>query len=386
MVACAPSVTPTPATPQARSAWGDVIALQVANHRQAPAIHADEHRVMLAWAGADEQEARLYASTDTSDEGRILALKAYYPQDVQLYPAGRDTYHLLWLDAETSGDTLRLRSALIHADGVALVGAMTLSQATTPAYSAVSLPGGGLRVVYSTGNAPLTRLRTRTIDAEGRANFAQDLDIEGQYPNLVADSDGLRLYWLHQRRIFSARWRDDGAMMPAALGTIPVPTRASLLSFSVAHNGAHAIAFAHLWDDDVMPAVWWSSAPIGDAFAPFKPLRLQPPTDAIDAPGYNIIQAYITQEDAGGEGVTWLATVPTAEAVLPTAIVWRGTLGVLFWHEGAPRSYHNVLTQAPHLLDAPRITTARDRHLHLTWLGEGVHHLTTTRPPLPPSG
>ena len=181
--ACTPSTNASPPPTPERSSWGTVQTLAFSEYPSAPAVVANGV-TMFAWAGTDNREARLYAQPAAAVSPTILALKVSAPLEVQMYPAAAGRFHLLWRD-DVEGE-LHLFYGLFNGEAVAEWGAYDMSEQAIYNSTALSLPDGGLRVVYSAGWAVEPRLFVQDLDGRGRSQFPIALEQAGDFPTVIS--------------------------------------------------------------------------------------------------------------------------------------------------------------------------------------------------------
>jgi hypothetical protein len=354
------------------TAWGETRYVQPTQHWQVPVLWQNDGSILMVWAGADEQEARLYSAHLQSEDtmpnitGTILALKAYYPQDIRIAPARTGTYHLLWRDAENDGDTLRLRSAIIQEDGIATVGALTLSDATTQDYALLA-QGDEAHVAYVVGEWGNTVLYGRTIDANGRLAFAQRLAVDAEQVALVAYGEQKHLFWTQNGALWRGVWNETGLTDVQRWGQIILPDDYSYNDVHVAVNGQYFVVWLDVRDANGQARIWWASASYDAERLPLLSVLHFTRQDASFNTGYNTGDAQVIRpHDEGAVLVQTMSAVTRQESILPTVITFdEGEMGVLYWHEGEPVGYQAIV-QSP-ILGKAHIVTDTQRHLSVVW-------------------
>lgn len=392
LVACTPAATPEPSptptdTPRT-STWGTIEQVAQAEQGAGPVLFALDDNLFFAWTGAEENEARLYGWRP-GGTAHILALKAYYPFDVSLFDAGRSRL-MLWLDrAETSPD-LNLLTGIVSVDAVAEFGPYPVSNLPTRRYSAVQLPGGLVRVVFSSGMGLQSSLYLNHVDRGARAQSPQGLRPNADYPALVLDSGGtVHLYWLENegQDVYSARF-DESSTPPTLIAinhltSTPISVGDAIADFNVAFDETHAYLFWTVQHMDGRQEVRIASGAIGaTSYPPPRPFGILPSSDTAIQTTFNSGYVY-TASETNAVAVSWANPLTGQHSILPVAVNQGTQLGVAYFRDGTLMGYQDVVESGA-LIGIPAIATERNRHLYLTWAeptleGYANLYLTTTR-------
>jgi hypothetical protein len=371
LLAACTSTTPTP-TPIV-SAWGEIITLGQAEQMDAPSIWLFQDQVIAAWIGSDEtgihQDMRAILKTGLS-ERIVLPLPPKNPYAQQVQADQNGSIHLLWLDADDSGQ-VGLYSALVTSGMKVVRGPTLISNEITRRYTAMPNGDGSLWVISSGGLAIEPSLYARLIDAQGRPHSEDVYQIEGDadWPTLIRANDGTTyLYWIRH---------SDGTVMrsmltngipdePQAISqTIALNAGDRLLSFSAGLDATHGYLFWNVSRADGSAETWFTSGALNATTWEAPPVRM----------GFNRSKGnFETGFNSGTVGVArtgdnWLSwTVPLAGQfnVLPVAAINGDNLGIVYLQGGVVVGYQDIVAVS-RLIGLPALLTDRDRFLYLSW-------------------
>lgn len=257
LAACSPQIDSTqPALPSLElsslpsSLWGEVQAITQAEDMNAPAILGLSRGLFFVWTGSQEGEARLFSRGVTASS-QIMALKAFYPLEPQLFAADERVL-LLWLDRNASTVDMRLQAALLNEIGIAERGIITLSDVPTRRYSAIEAGENSMAIVYSGGFGEVNNLYLRRIDTNGLGFIEANLRHDADFPALLADAGGESLFWLEGdgKNAYHARLGERELSTVRRIGRITLAEDEVVEDFRVAYDGSFAYLFWQIrkWD------------------------------------------------------------------------------------------------------------------------------------------
>lgn len=175
--------------------WGTVELIAQAEHIPAPVFLESLNGTIFAWTGAQDGEARHF-SRGYQGNSQIMALAAHFPQQQQLFPIDHGAL-MLWLDRTSTSLDSRLQVGTFSEQGIAIVGAVTVSDHGTRNYDAIALEDRQIRIVWSGGLGEVTNLYLHTVDHGGRPLGGEQIRIDADYPALIQDNNGIvHLFWL----------------------------------------------------------------------------------------------------------------------------------------------------------------------------------------------
>lgn len=376
-------VDPTP-VPH-RTVWGESQVIGSAQTADAPVMAGHPGELMLAWRGEDTADVRHMVQIGDLPP-RILALRAFSPLDYHLFPAMPDRYHLLWIDRSDQRDLRQLQSALIGSDAIARIGPVSVSGTRDAVYryDAVSEPGGGVRLVWSSGLQSEPTLSITRIDNAGRALFAETLLDNGDYPALLLLPDStLTIFWLRDGGLWQGTIR--GNTLSSARFITHSPRLQSgdyLARLTAAMDTSHFYLFWQILRQSNQPEVYWLTLPRDSESQPETtlPQPLQVPGASggrLPDPGFNA--GIVAQPTGTPLPVRWLATIPGEHNTLPVAVTLAppaadsppdqppaSRLEMIYLRQGEIVGVQ-PLTAIPPLLNAPALMTDRARNLYLSW-------------------
>lgn len=368
-----PTITPIPTpTPTPRSsAWGDVELVAQAEQTHAPDILSWFGGKLLVWTGADNNEARHYMQGRTQTS--ILALKAFYPFEQQLYPADTNDVRMLWLDStERDSRELRLLAGVVSQDAVAEFGPNPVSQIRTRHYDGLVQNDNRLLAIWSGGTGVINNLYINHIDVRGRPTSATLVRQSADYPVIVQSSLGIEVFWLQDNGRDAYRSRYLPNIEPPSLQEPQGLTRLgreyndlAIENFYVGMDSTHMYLFWQMWAVDGTRQVLFSSGSIADNdFSDPAPLAITPDETRTVQTTYNSGTVYAAQND----GMTAEYAIPLKgqHSVLPIAISMDNRLGIAYFADGQLLGYQDVV-QTEALIGEPSIEADRDRHLYLAW-------------------
>lgn len=355
----------TEPAPDTLTLWGNAQIISRTETVNAPATLRHNNQTWLAFSGADDIEPRHYAATDTRPP-TILALKAYYPRDYQLWPAAGGRAHLLWLDRTADSTRISLQSATITPSLVAEIGPTRISQDTGAFhFSALGRSEGAVRAVWSGDDALIPALYTARIDGQGRATFPVRLRSEADFPALVGLSESdMWLYWVERGAVWGALLADDTLIEPRRVADLPQLALGDRIDgLEAAQDATHHAVFVQIIRADGTPQVWWTAArPQGD-WRPVEPFGFVLGMRDIQT-GFN---SGTVSAAAGGDRVQqWASPLREPANVVPVAVSDTDGIGVLYIQGGGIIGYQRLRDTVP-LLGAPAISADTDGHLYVTW-------------------
>lgn len=322
-----------------------------AQQAAAPALLLNPDGAALAWIDADAGGGRYYLRH--VQEGQLgplytLPVPARNPFDLMLYPAYAGRYHMLWLDADDSGQ-LRLYSLLLDALGRPEPSPPVLSTLWTARYTAAPDGEEGLHIVWSGGRLDEPALYYQSLDALGRPQFPQLLATEAEWPALAAGEDALYLFWLGTGpAVYGAQLVDGELRGPRALLRPPPLGPADRLdAFHAALDGEQAWLVWNLTRMNGRRESWLASGPVGgEGWEPPQRLR------------------------DGEANISWLRPLTGQHHPLPAAALRGGWLGV---GEVGTEGLVNwrPLAETAVLLGPPLLAAAPDGRLFLAWSQPG---------------
>jgi hypothetical protein len=380
--ACEPREAITPES----SLWGVITTAGRAPQSDAPALAVDDSTGyrMVAWAGVAEGEARLFARHATTGEIKILALKAYQPYQLRLYPAGDANFHLLWLDRTDDSILPALHTALINAEAAATLEKQTLSDGAAYQYAAAADSQGGLRVVWSSGSPAEPDLYTRLIDGQGRPGFPAKLVSSASYPSVIQTAEGVSVFWLSGRQVKHGKLVNDALIDTETLTTsMALNPGDSLVSFSAALDMTHGYLFWQVVRTGGQPEVWLATGEISRKNWTAPGLFSLPPSAPGDVDtGFNSGPVNIALPIPGSapELVQWAMPLAGQFASVPVVVSAGDSIAVAYLRWGSVAGYQ-TLYQPGVILASPLITSDRNNHLYIAWsqtAAGGVSNLRVT--------
>ncbi|GAB4526981.1 MAG: hypothetical protein OHK0046_44320 [Anaerolineae bacterium] len=388
--------------PAQRSTWGDIITLGAAQQLFAPAMLPLQDRVEIAWTGGGVEEgspsgevstgffqwmrgAALQSSApDVISEIVRLPLPPVFPQAQQLFPAGDDHTHLLWLDAAYDDDANRaplLWSALFTPSRDMAFGPVRLTPPGVFRYAALGDGAGGVQIVYSTGIPAEPQLMLLRLDASGRPRPTLPLG-SGDWPVLVQAGDGhTRLFWLDALgRVQQATLSGDTLTGAITTGAAPQLARGDRLrAFTIGVDVTHVYAFWTIARASGEVETWLASGHIEDPhWSMPRRLGITVETTQSLETGFNGGAAQVAV--AGERWLRWANPLPGVFDVLAVAAQVDDRLGIVYLQNGDVVGYQPVVDLGEsQLITPPVIRTDIRRHLYLTWVqSAGYINLTTT--------
>lgn len=362
--ACTPSTNASPPPTPERSSWGTVQTLAFSEYPSAPAVVANGV-TMFAWAGTDNREARLYAQPAAAVSPTILALKASAPLEVQMYPAAAGRFHLLWRD-DVEGQ-LHLFYGLFNAEAVAEWGAYDMSEQAIYNSTALSLPDGGLRVVYSAGWAVEPRLFVQDLDGRGRSQFPIALEQAGDFPTVISYGGAVWLFWQTED---SAVWqgRFEGNMLVEPQSITLMPTLAAgdaIRHLTALGDETYRYLFWQVVRSDGRAETWYAvGEKTGITWSPA--MRLTIPTIGTNTAqtGYEV--GDVLAVERGAEAVGWSAPLGGVQPIMPIAVQTGDALGIAYLQAGNIIGYQRLVSVG-RMIGRPALALRPDRALVLAW-------------------
>ncbi|MBZ0280708.1 MAG: hypothetical protein K8L97_08190 [Anaerolineae bacterium] len=367
LAACNLSETPTPPG----STWGEIITLGQAEQMDAPDFWPGANNLTGTWIGADERgvhhDGRAVSASGFS-ELITMPLPPVHPYGQQLYPAGGDNLHLLWLDDNGAGET-RLYGAVITATLEVVRGPTLLSEQATQRFTVLSNGDGTLWIISAGGLLSEPGLFARYLDAEGRPRLEDIYQIaaDADWPTII-QGETPRLFWLRPSdgQVWSSPLLDGEPTAPApVVESVILNPGDRLNQFSGGQDMTHTYLFWNITRMDGQNETWFSAGQLDNDWN--RPARLGVDTAlAADfATGFNTGTAQTAQ--AGEAVFSWAAPLNGQFETLPVAgVVDKNRLTVVYLRGGGIVGWQ-PLTSVTFLLGTPLLHTDRDRHLYLSW-------------------
>jgi hypothetical protein len=338
--------------------------LAFAEYPSAPAV-VDNGVTMFAWAGADPQEARLYAQSADAASPTILALKASAPLDLQLYPAANGRFHLLWRD-DVEGEP-HLYYGLFNADHVAEWGAYDVSEQPTYNITGLSLPDGRLRLVYSAGWIVEPRLFAQDIDERGRSQFPIALDQAGDFPAFLHYNETLWLFWHAEDGGVWQGHLEANTLLDAQSITL-APTLAAgdaIMQLTASGDATYRYLFWQVMRADGSPETWYTvGEKTGLTWSPAMRLTIPTLGEHTTQTGYQVGE--VTAAERGAEAVGWSAPLTGAQPIVPIAVQTGDALGIAYLQAGNIIGYQRLVSVG-RMIGRPSLALRPDRSLVLSW-------------------
>ena len=359
--------TPMPALP--RSSWGDVVTVAQAEQSAAPAIWADPSRVVAAWIGSDNagvhQDARQWIDEAFSPV-TVLPLPPTHPYAQSLLSGTTDSLHLLWLDANETGET-QLFSALITSELQVERGPTPVSEALALHYAAAADPTGRIWVAWSGGLLSEPVLYLRALDEAGRPQISQRIAFKAQFPALIRANDGtVLLFWLERGQLMRTTVRNGVVSESVALtSSVYIAAGDRLHSLSLGLDQTHAYVFWNVTRSTGKDETWFTSGAIAaDSWAQPVPLSIAVDDSTTLETGFNTGAASGTA--LGETPLTWAAPLAAQYNLLPVAVQSPNGLGIIYLRQCLPVGYQEVVSGVS-LIGEPTLTSDRNRDLYLAW-------------------
>jgi len=355
----------------------------------APSLWPFPDRLTAAWIGADETGIHQDIRSSTAEglsERVVLPLPPRNPYAQQMFPAGEDNIHLLWLDADSEGQ-VRLSSAMITPELEVERGPVVVTEQITWRYTAIPNGDGSLWVVTSGGSPIEPSLYAHYIDSEGRPRLKDIYQIatDADWPALARRNDGtVYLFWIR---------RSDGAVMQSTLANGSVENIQTITETVLLNPGDRLVSFSAGLDQTYAYLVWnvnrangeaetWFTSNTFDAQTWDAPLRFGfGTTKGSFETGFNSGTAGAARD--GGRWLSWATLLTGQFDALPIAAVNDSTLKLLYLQGGGVVGYQDVVPISK-LIGMPALLTDRDRFLYLAWSepgdsGKADLKVTTTR-------
>ncbi|MEP7292490.1 MAG: hypothetical protein ABI835_11940, partial [Chloroflexota bacterium] len=339
------SETPAPTVPADRS-----VLLGQAPQGNAPALALSGGDLIAAWVGSDErgvhQDARRVGGNST---GAIttLPLPPTHPYGQQLIPGMNGHTHLLWLDANESGQTT-LYSALLASDLSVERGPVSVSEGLALAYSAVADGAGGIWTAWSGGLMAEMAVYVRRSDDEGRPLQTTTLAAAGEHPALVRTNTGeIWLFWLADGALMRQRVEPSTEAQPLT-GTISLAPGDQLVNLQAALDASSAYFFWNVTRANGSSETWWTAGAL-DASVWRQPTRL-------------------TSE--AGAGLRWVSPATGQTDLAAAAVASDAGLGMITLSGGQVVGYKLVVPGA-RLIGLPALLTDRRENFVLAWAAPG---------------
>lgn len=321
-----------------------------------PALHYAPSGLTMFWIGSDA--AGVHHDGRQLRDGALgapvtLPLPPVHPRAQTVFPAGPYGSHLLWLDADATGE-IRLFNALITPELNVERGPVDLSRAPALNYAALPEADGALWVAFSGGSIAEPTLYLTRIDPAGRPQPARAVSANSRHPALARDSaGGVHLFWL-----------GDGGLMRAQIvdGHVTEPIRASasvyigpgdrLHSLRAGAGDEYIVVFWNLTRAHGEPETWFASG------RPEERHWRAPDRLRIDEDG----------APSADEGLSLASVSPLAgwHDRLPAAAQTDAGIGIVWFHNGLPDEFRLAAPGAI-TLAAPSFVETRDGQVAIGW-------------------
>ena len=338
-----PTATRTPAS---------ILTIAQAQQADAPALAMSSGQWVAAWIGADDrgvhQDARRLTDQDLSPTV-TLPLPPTHPYGQQLFPGDSGSTHLLWLDADETGNT-NLYSALLASDLTVERGPVSVSEGLALNFSAVPDDAGGLWTVWSGGLLAETTLYLRRIDAAGRplldkiatASNADD-------PALVETTDGqVWLFWLAGGQLMRQRIDQADTSAQALTGAVNLAAGDRLINVSAALDASTAYFFWNITRSNGVNETWWTAGSlVADTWR--QPVRFT---------------------NTAGVALRWTVPLAGQNQTQRAAVESAAGLGIVSLRDGAVVDYKTV-RPGERLIGLPSLAEDAAGNLNLAWSAPG---------------
>jgi hypothetical protein len=366
---CGTSNTPPAQSPPQDSAWGTVLTIGIAEQAAAPAISADDGRIISMWTEADDNGVyhawRSITLAGGSSSVIRLPVLAYFPQGYRLHDTG-----VLWADADPDSitDGLRVWLLRINQDGTTPSGARLLTDSAVATWTSYTVDVG-LWVIYSTANRAEPTLYSMLIDPQGRSRPPETVTPNGMFPAVYTDINGQRhLVWQQDTVTLSAaiaggRLTSD----PQRITQAPALGRSDrITALHAATDTHHRYLIWHIVRGGAYTETWISTAPhLAEDWS--TPQRLGIRQDA-NAPqfetGFGSTSAKSTTN--GDQWADYGVTVGHSPFDrLPIAAHVNGVLGIVYIQGTSAIGWQPLITTS--LIAPPQLVADDDNHLYLAW-------------------
>ncbi|HVU11991.1 MAG TPA: hypothetical protein VHD90_11975 [Phototrophicaceae bacterium] len=369
----APATVQPTGTP---SVWSAPLTLAQTPQSDAPALVSNNGGLVAAWIGSDSrgvhQDARQLNGSGQLTDVITLPLPPTHPYGQRLFPADNGNTHLLWLDADSGGQTT-LYEALLTPDLTVARGPVAVSSGLALNFSAVPDGAGGLWVAWSGGQLSELSVYTRHIDDEGRPLLeANTVASNADHPALVVTNRGdLWLFWLQ-----------NGQLMREALGpstTSPAEALTSILSlasgdrltdFRAALDATSAYAFWDITRADGTNEAWLTAGSLS-ASAWGQPQRLSikvDPTAQVDT-GFKL--GSIPAASLGGDtALRWVEPLTDQYNSLAAVVESDAGLGIITLQGGDLEGY-TLAAPNVKLIGAPTLVLNVSGNFAIAWAAPG---------------
>jgi hypothetical protein len=261
--ACAPETVSSQLYPTATRTPGSVLTLAQAQQADAPALVVSGGQLVAVWVGADDRGVHQDARRLT-DQGLspivTLPLPPTHPYGQQLIPGDSGSTHLLWLDADETGNT-NLYSALLAPDLSVERGPVPVSEGLALNFSTVPDDAGGLWTAWSGGLLSETTLYVRRIDADGRPLLDKiAIASNADDPALIVTTEGkVWLFWLADGQLLRQRVDQEDTASQSLTGAVNLAAGDRLIDVSAALDASTAYFFWNITRANGVSETWWTS-------------------------------------------------------------------------------------------------------------------------------
>ncbi|MCU0465369.1 MAG: hypothetical protein MUF38_12475 [Anaerolineae bacterium] len=364
-------IAPQPPTPPIQTAWGQAAALAQSPSISPSALAADgDGFTLAAFQPIGGGVERLTLFTDGQPIQTPITARA--PYALTLHTAAEGGFFAVWLDHDPARGS-QLTIARLNPDGSTANGALVAAEMPVVRYSAATQPDGSLWVVWSATPIPEPALFSSRVDGRGRARTPERIQAAADHPTLLRADGQTWLYWLSEADGAAYRAELTDAQPSAAVRVADGPTLApsdTLTSLSVGADTTHAYLFWQIMAADGGGQVWWTAGASQEGgWPPAIPLGLT--TDPTESPQAGFNHGALEGAGLGTELTGWLLPASGQSDALPTAAVWSGGLGVVYWRGGLPFAAQTVVEDAPRLIAPPAVASNTERDLTLAWWDAG---------------
>ncbi len=384
IAACAP-VTPTP-TSTPLSPWSDPVTLGRAQQGDPPVIWPQFGGIAASWASADEagvHENAIRFSNGVLSAVTVLPLPPRHPYALSGAPASNGDLHLLWLDADTSGET-HLFSALLSSQLTVERGPTPISERAALRYAVIPAENGSVWTAWSGDLAAEPSLYAQPIDADGRPRPSKRIATDATEPALTRAEDGtVTVYWLgaSDGQVYRATVGENGAgPIQALTASVRLEAADQLDSLRAGLDRTYAYLFWNVTRADGSVEVWLASGALAQSeWAQPRRLLLTQGGAAVATSWGQVASA-----SASGAPVRRVGPLAGQRDWLPVAAQTDRGLEMLYFQDGKLIGAEPV-TEAVGLLAAPGLTTDANSGLVVSWAepdDDGYASLKVTIKPL----
>ncbi len=368
----APATVQPTGTP---SLWSAPITLAQTPQSDAPALVSNNGGLVATWIGSDSrgvhQDARQLNGSGQLTDVITLPLPPTHPYGQRLFPADNGNTHLLWLDADSNGQTT-LYEALLMPDLTVARGPVVVSSGLALNFSAVPDGHGGLWVAWSGGQLSELSVYTRHIDDEGRPLLeSTTIASNADHPALVATNRGdLWLFWLQ-----------NGQLMREALGPLTTSPAESLTSVVSLASGDRLTDFRAALDATSAYAFWditradgsneaWMTAGSLSASAWRQPQRLSIKIGSMQVDTGFKLGSIVSASMGGDTTLRWAEPLTDQYNSLAAVVESDAGLGIITLQGGDLEGY-TLAAPNVKLIGAPALVLNVAGNFAIAWAAPG---------------